>query len=219
MDGWIWMDGQPKSVLLMIAWYCVSFLIACGVCSSTQDFWARIKTLDTLETDSVICATSFTLSRAADRFETLIGCYTELGFTDSCATLWAHLSAAISIQCSAFCIPDGTTGLVLVNGPSPTCELAACLTCTEAFQADFYAIAGRILYNSGITERIARPCDVFHSVEHDPCVGTTENGHVGAVGPTMAPDGAIRNLPVMALALVAVLSTVGLMIVGAEDLI
>jgi hypothetical protein len=209
MDGWMDNRSQFFSRLHDNAF---PFSIACGVCSSTQDFWARIRTLDTLETSSVICATSFALSGAADRFETLIECYTDLGFTDSCAILWAHFGAASTVQCAVDCLPDGITGLVLVNGPPPTCELEACLTCSEAFQADFDAIAGRTLSNSGITERIARPCDDFYRVEHDPCVGTTEIGDVGTDAPTMAPDGAIRTLPVMALTLVAVLSTVGLMI-------
>lgn len=159
---------------------------ACGVCSSAQDLWIRIRDLGDLQSNSVVCATTYTLSSASDRFDTLVQCFANMGFTTPCATLWAHLSAVTTAQCATLCIPDGN-GYTKLNEDPPTCELAPCLDCSKEFQADFDAIAGRTLYNSGITERIVRPCDVFSRIEHDPCVGTTEVGDLPCAGETTAP--------------------------------
>lgn len=176
---------------------------ACGVCSSAHDFWVRIRDLDALEPNSIVCATSYTLSGKSDRFETLIQCFEEMGFSTPCATLWAHHSAASTVQCGTVCLPDGT-GFTKLNEDPPTCEFAPCLACTQTFQGDFDAIAGRTLYNSGITERIIRPCDVFSRVDHDPCVGTKEVGEFSCDGSTTAPapsptgtstDGSGANAP------------------------
>ena len=164
-----------------------SLCAACGVCSSAQDYWIRIRDLGALQANSVVCATAYTLSSASDRFETLVQCFANMGFTTPCATLWAHFSAANTVKCATLCLPDGT-GYVQLNEDPPTCELAPCLACSEAFQADFDALAGRTLYNSGITENIIRPCDVFAHVDHDPCVGTTEVGDLPCAGnSTTAP--------------------------------
>lgn len=72
----------------------------------------------------------------------------------------------------------------------PVCDYAACLECSQSFQADFDMYAGRTLYNSGVTERIVRPCDIFSRVEHDHCVGTTDVGDVPLPAPTKAPTSA-----------------------------
>ena len=76
--------------------------IACGVCSSAQDFGTRIKTYGSLEIESIKCATSFTFSQ---NFPKLITCYSDLGFTESCATLWAHFAATNSKTCAIKCFP------------------------------------------------------------------------------------------------------------------
>jgi hypothetical protein len=78
---------------------------ACGVCSSAQDFGARIATYATLETESIKCATSYTFSRD---FPTLVSCYEALGFTGSCATLWAHFAATNGSECALNCFPDSS---------------------------------------------------------------------------------------------------------------
>lgn len=148
----------------------------CGVCSSAQDLYVRIRDYDTLESNSVLCATVYTLSTAADRFDKLVQCYTDMGFTTPCATMWAHLGAANAIQCGSVCLPDSSGVTKLNEDNPPICEFAPCLECSLDFQADFDTIAGRTLYNSGITERIVRPCDVFTRIEHDHCEGTTEIG-------------------------------------------
>ena len=134
-----------------------------------------MKTYDTLESNSIACSTSYTLTADADvRFGTLKNCYTDMGYTDACATLWAHSAATGASKCIDFCFPDSTLGYTVLNGPPPACEAEACLTCTNIFYADFEVISGRTLQNSGISERIARACSVFYPVEHDACVGSTE---------------------------------------------
>jgi len=140
---------------------------ACGVCSSAQDFGARIGTYGTLETESIKCATSYTFSRD---FPKLVSCYTDLGFTDSCATLWAHLAATNGSKCALNCFPDAS-GVTKLNEAAPGCEPSKCLTCQEDFRADFDRIAGIEFANAGITERIARKCSDFYRAIHDPCLG------------------------------------------------
>jgi hypothetical protein len=133
-----------------------------------------MKTLTTLESDSVVCATSYVFGPVSTRFDTLIKCYTAMGFSDDCATLWAHYAATNSVQCADFCLPQPSTGLSLLHGDPPQCEAQSCLTCTRVFQDDFDDIVGRTTYRSGITERIVQNCEDIYRVDHgDPCVGTT----------------------------------------------
>lgn len=88
----------------------IGIIKACGVCSSAQDFGARIKTYGSLETESIICATSYTFSRD---FPALVQCYAKLGFTESCATLWAHFAATNGSKCAFNCLP-GSSGITEV---------------------------------------------------------------------------------------------------------
>lgn len=160
------------------------------MCSSAQDWWVRIRDLDTLESNSIVCATSYTLSSAPNRFETLVQCYEDMDFSTPCATLWAHLGAANTIECGSVCLPDAS-GVTKLNEGPPTCEYAGCLECSLDFQLDFDRIAGRTLYNSGVTQRIVRQCGAFSRVEHDHCAGTSDDGDIGdsPASPTPAPAG------------------------------
>lgn len=150
---------------------------ACGVCSTAQDFGTFIVTYNALESETVVCATSYFFSKD---FDELVTCFVEKGFTESCATLWAHFSATNAALCSTECLPDDT-GMTLVNGSPPECEPQACLTCQAAFRADFEAISGFVYTKAGITERIAYDCDAFYRVTHDPCVAA------GPAPPTVSP--------------------------------
>jgi len=142
----------------------------CGVCSSAQDFGARIATYGTLEIESIKCATKYTFSRD---FPTLVSCYSNLGFSDSCATLWGHYAATNGSQCASKCWPD-SSGVTLLNGPAPACEPSECLTCQADFLKVFDKIAGIKFPKAGITERIAYECSDFYPVIHDPCLGLDE---------------------------------------------
>jgi len=140
---------------------------ACGVCSSAQDFGARIKSAGTLETESIVCATSYIFSRD---FPALVSCYEALGFTIDCATLWAHFAAINGSKCAFKCMP-GATGVVKLNGLAPQCEPSECFTCQENYKEDFDRIAGIEFAKAGITERFAHDCNDFYRVIHDPCLG------------------------------------------------
>jgi hypothetical protein len=148
-----------------------------------------MKTLTTLELDSIICATSYAFAPDVNtRFDTLVKCYNDIGFTNDCSTLWAHYAATNSVVCGDVCLPDPSTGRSLLHGDPPECAAQSCLTCTRVFQGDFDDIAGRTLWRSGITERIVQYCGDIYRVDHgDPCVGTSERGDEVTESPTAAP--------------------------------
>jgi len=140
---------------------------ACGVCSTAQDIGARMKTYGTLEAETIKCAVSYTFSKY---FPALVSCFSALGFTESCSTLWAHFAATNGRKCALQCIA-GKSGVTELNGPAPECAPSACLECQKDFRDDFDKLAGIEMQNAGITERIARKCSDFHRVIHDPCIG------------------------------------------------
>jgi len=135
---------------------------ACGVCSTAQDFGARIKNQAMLATESVKCATSFIFTRD---FSALVGCYQKLGFTNSCGELWAHYVATNGSKCVLDCF-----GVTELTGPAPACEPSKCVICQQDFRTDFDKIAGIDFAKAGITEDIARSCGDFFPVIHDPCI-------------------------------------------------
>jgi hypothetical protein len=104
-----------------------------------------MKTFTTLERDSVVCATSYTFGPDNTRFDTLVKCYTDIGFTNDCATLWAHYGATNAVECAVVCLPDPSTSESLLFGDPPECEAQSCLTCIRVFQDDFDDIAGRTM--------------------------------------------------------------------------
>jgi hypothetical protein len=120
-----------------------------------------------------------------NRFNTLVGCFENLGFSPDCSLLWAHRGAANAVECAATCFAD-----LSYNGDSPTCTLGPCLACALPFQQDYDIIGGRTYAGSGITETVARACSEFFRVVHDPCVGA-----VVTLPPTQAPT--ITAMPTM----------------------
>jgi hypothetical protein len=177
---------------------------ACGTCSSAQDFGVVITHIDTLQDETLLCSTLYTLNPQLDeRFATLQECFYKLGFSESCGTLWAHFSAANVALCTESCFPDPTTGEVVLNGPPPTCSLESCLTCSLPFQLEMSDIAGFTMPGAGIREDIARPCSTFFRVEHDPCVGASSTPVPEA---TVAPvaDAASRSSELLVVGLTMV---------------
>lgn len=146
---------------------------------------------DSFESHTVACSASYALNR---NFDKLVGCFQDKeksGLSQECATLWAHYVATNVGLCAARCLD--TTQL---NGPAPECELLDCLQCSNStFQADFDIISGRTLQNSGITERIARPCADFFRVDHDPCQGNTTFDEPETMPPTPAPTSGVYVSP------------------------
>jgi len=148
-----------------------------------------LRDLNTFESTSVFCGTLYLLSGDANRFENMIECYAELGLSATCAYLWAHYNAFGVKKCSAFCLPEAD-GVTIVNEDPPTCEYAECIQCSLTAQVEFDLFSGRSLRNSGITERIIRPCSGLSRINHDYCVGTTEVGTCHVPIPTTAPQAA-----------------------------
>jgi hypothetical protein len=155
-----------------------------------------MKTADTFETETTICATSYLFNpNLALRFEKLADCAQSAGLTRECALLWAHVGAAtVAAGCVGVCTADPLTGLSSLNGPAPTCAVTECLECPTVFTEFFLAISGRSLTGSGITERTARACSEFTTrLVHDPCVGSTETispAPTTTASPTVAPASA-----------------------------
>jgi hypothetical protein len=160
--------------------------LACGVCSSAQDFSIWLQRATSIDEDSVLCVTRYTLNPNLDtRFNTMIGCFAALGFSPECSLLWAHRGGANAAKCAAICLNDLT-----YNGEPPTCTLGPCLVCSVEFQQDYDRIGGRTYSGSGITEVIPRATSEFFRVTHDPCVGAVET-----IPPTQAPT--ITAMPTM----------------------
>ena len=154
----------------------------CGVCSDMEDFTMRMMNGDDFQTTAVLCAVSYTLDR---NFNELIACYQDkLGLTEECGKLWAHYSATNAGLCADACASNVNNEGNL-TGPPPECALSECLQCSNStFQADFNLLSGGTWAHSGITERIARPCNDFFPVDHDPCAG---NATIVAPNRTMPP--------------------------------
>ena len=153
-------------------------LSGCGVCSSAQDFGARIKTYETFDDELLLCSEEYMNS---GDFNTLFDCISVFGFTVDCTTLWAHFAATTVSLCANDCVRFVGSP----NGPPPECAPSDCLTCQSSFKADFDDIAGLTFTRAGITDEVAQPCSDFYRVVHDPCVGFEPN--TPGAPPTSAP--------------------------------
>jgi len=95
---------------------------ACGVCSTTQDLAAYLKSPD-LTTEGSYCAKQSILD-----FSRGLKCYQDLGMTASCARIWVYNSLNTAEKCLKKC---AYTKSDANNGPPPTCTLNDCLQCDE----------------------------------------------------------------------------------------
>lgn len=162
--------------------------IACGVCSSSYDLWARMNAIDDFETETLICGVSYVLNPNREtRFNSLVECAKKAGLGEQCALLWAHYGASIVSACSAEC-NAGTQADT--NGPPPLCELTPCVACPAAWDQPFVPLSGRTLEGSGMNEGTAKQCSRFSRITHDPCVGATSGSDLE---PTMAPEGSAAH--------------------------
>lgn len=157
---------------------------ACGVCSNAKDLWARMRTIDDFETETLICATLYIVQPDSDeeKFNALIQCAIKAGLSSECALLFAHLGAATVGTCRDACTSNTEAGSTQTNGPPPTCSITPCLECTTSWNMYFGDMAGRTMERSGITENTAKSCSVFSRLDHDPCVGASDT--VDQVTPT-----------------------------------
>lgn len=158
----------------------------CGVCSNANDLAVRMETIDQMSSIASFCGTAYaTDTNFATRFDKLIACFRNPGFSAPCARHWAHFTATNAALCAVQCVSDvGGTFF----GPPPACELGDCLSCSrDSFEHEFNAFAGvyKSPYNAGFVDEIAYSCDLFFPTEGlDPCFGT---GLTATDPPSMAP--------------------------------
>jgi hypothetical protein len=158
------------------------------VCSNAQDLGVRMSRFETLQAQSIFCATAHAINRD---FPALIRCYGNLGFTDECSLLWAHFGAT-NLLCASFCVADPISLVIELHEAAPMCALLPCLNCSSSlFEDDFNSLAGRSVQNSGFNDDIPSSCDSFSLIEdHDPCVGAAPTFSPAPAGaPTMSPIG------------------------------
>jgi hypothetical protein len=115
---------------------------ACGVCSNAGDLAARMATISTLQSQSITCGFDYVLDSS---FDGLVSCYTDIGFSTPCATLYAHYTATNFNLCGkqGVCFPDQATNeLTMNNFSQPGCPFNACYNCSVSFGAVFDKLSG-----------------------------------------------------------------------------
>jgi hypothetical protein len=140
-----------------------------------------MSTINTLQSQSVACG--FNYFSDSD-FTNLISCYSKVGFSTPCATLYAHNTATNFYLCGkqGVCFPDQTTKELYMNDfTQPGCPFNACYNCSVAFGAMFDQLSGlgRNAYNAGFNDAVALPCNYFTRVSN--------NATCFALTPTASP--------------------------------
>jgi len=131
---------------------------ACGACSSLQDLAVYLSVQD-LGSPVRKCA----LIEFGDNPGATLDCITDLGFTRTCAQIWAFNSTNTRGSCLVDCLET-------FNEPNhlPDGSLNACLSCDEENSGPvFKAVAGRTRRNSGIPSAICRPGEDVEAVFHN----------------------------------------------------
>lgn len=178
----------------------------CGVCSNAADLVARIDTLDSMQSVSVLCAVDYavTLDKVKG-FANLVDCYIKnIKLSTPCATVWAHFGATNAALCQEECLSNfDENNKVILNDPE-TCALTECLECSAStFENDFNDIAGlyKSIYNAGVLDPVAYPCDLFYRIQDetwDPCLGAVP-GPAIVETPAPSPSGTSTKLWSMAI--------------------
>jgi len=131
---------------------------ACGVCSTTQDLAAYLRSPD-LTTSGRRCSMQGLLS-----FDLGVDCYQQLGFTETCAEMWIYNGYNTRDNCMLTCIANTFSDN---SGPAPQCALNSCLQCDEDHSGPFFKkFAARTRRRSGLLSAIVRPCDALHQITH-----------------------------------------------------
>lgn len=139
----------------------VSHIGPCGVCSTTQDLAAYMSHPDMVAKGRRCC------NRVLVSHAWGVSCYENLGFSNACATIWAHNSYNTAMQCMDVCVQHLFSP---ANGPEPECRLNDCLHCDEVQSGpNFQLFAGRTRRNSGLRTPILRQCDGLANLVHDGC--------------------------------------------------
>ena len=137
----------------------------CGVCSSLQDLSVYMEQGPQLRKSASDCGIAGILGEAAGT-----KCFRNLGFTDSCATMWyyntRHTRKHCKWKCWSFYLFDKSPNV------GSQCELADCIACDEANSGPLFDIfAGRTRRNSGLLSNIVRTCAEMQVLEQpNPCL-------------------------------------------------
>jgi hypothetical protein len=133
---------------------------ACGVCSTAHDLAVYIEFPD-LTTKGTECTI-----RTLSDFQDGIDCYTEVGYTEPCARIWAYNGINTREECFGVCAKFTLSGAPN-NSPAPTCRIADCLQCDEDMSGPaFQKVGARSRRRSGLLSKIARLCDAILLVDH-----------------------------------------------------
>jgi len=135
---------------------------ACGVCSTTQDLAAYMRTPD------ILTATKHCSKLSLLRGNSRENCLAEIGLSKACSELWLHRWNAVFVNCLLEC-----TESMLRDEPSntgPQCELNDCVQCNEDTVGEvFTQVAGRTRRRSGLLSTEARLCEEISPVIHQSC--------------------------------------------------
>jgi len=140
----------------------------CGTCSTLHDWSIYMEQAADLQDTATVCTILGAASRNPERG---IRCFESLGFTRACAATWFYNSRWTRKQCQKFCLLSALKDTPS-NGPSPSCQLNACLECDEVQSGHvFQATAGRTRRNSGLKSNIVRHCSEMNLpiVPQNPC--------------------------------------------------
>jgi hypothetical protein len=130
---------------------------ACGACSTLADLavYARNPDLGRVVQDCGVRTLTASL-------EANVECLTALGFTSSCARIWAFNTRNSRNRCLGSCLPLLDAAYHLADG-----GLNECLSCDERESGPvFKAVAGRTRRNTGIPSAICRPCAEVRRLSH-----------------------------------------------------
>lgn len=130
----------------------------CGACSTLADLavYAKENDLGRKVQDCGVKTLTGTL-------EMNIACLEQLGFTKTCARIWAYNTRFTRTKCLGVCF-------TLLDAPYhlPDGGLNGCLACDERESGPhFKAVAGRTRRNTGLPSAICRPCSEVHAIAHD----------------------------------------------------
>ena len=139
---------------------------ACGVCSTTQDLAAYMRTVD-LTTASHNCEVKAATDQAKGR-----QCFEDLGFSTDCAELWSNAAREKEKKCAFKCVV-GIFRDTPFNSDAPSCTLNDCLQCKKDHTySEFRHFAGRTSASSGLLSAIVRPCSEIANIQQLVCPST-----------------------------------------------
>lgn len=135
---------------------------SCGACSTTQDLAAYLAHPDMVDAGRRCTNRILLFGKKSG-----VACYQALGFTESCAAIWAHNSLNTATVCRRTCVRHLFSP---PNLPEPHCKLNDCLHCDEVKSGpNFQLFAGRTRRNSGLRTPILRQCEGLANMEHEAC--------------------------------------------------